>query len=207
MGIALSPHCMIYGISPPEIRRSTTAAMQFAQWSSSARRSASPEQQAEHRCQRCRAPVSSEEYSQSQRAFQRVFCAACFDETFLERRNFETKVELHKTIRAADGTLVQSRGERMISDFLAGQGIAYRYDEKFRILEGYAIRPDFYLPEFDLYIEYWGMDTAEYKIGMLKKQQLYQQQGKKLISLYWHENEWLIELLRQRLARHGVNLD
>jgi hypothetical protein len=34
-----------------------------------------------------------------------------------------------------------------------------------------------------LYIEYWGMDTADYKIGMLKKQQLYQQQGKRLISL------------------------
>ena len=45
-------------------------------------------------------------------------------------------------------------------------------------------RPDFYLPEFDVYIEYWGMDTADYKIGMLKKQKLYQQQGKKLVSLY-----------------------
>jgi hypothetical protein len=28
------------------------------------------------------------------------------------------------------------------------------------------------------------MDTADYKIGMLKKQQLYQQRGKKLLSLY-----------------------
>jgi len=26
-----------------------------------------------------------------------------------------------------------------------------------------------YLPELDLYIEYWGTDTADYKIGMLKK--------------------------------------
>lgn len=29
-----------------------------------------------------------------------------------------------------------------------------------------------------------GLDTADYKIGMLLKQKLYQQEGKKLISLY-----------------------
>ena len=29
-----------------------------------------------------------------------------------------------------------------------------------------------YLPELDLYIEYWGTDTADYKIGMLKKHKL-----------------------------------
>jgi hypothetical protein len=28
----------------------------------------------------------------------------------------------------------------------------------------FQIRPDFYLPELDLYIEYWGMDTPQYKI-------------------------------------------
>ena len=55
---------------------------------------------------------------------------------------------------------------------------------RFRILNGYAIRPDFYLPELDVYIEYWGMDTIDYKIGMLKKKQLYQQEGKRLISVF-----------------------
>ncbi|MEI6424665.1 MAG: HEAT repeat domain-containing protein [Lentisphaerota bacterium] len=37
---------------------------------------------------------------------------------------------------------------------------------------------------FDVYIEYWGMDTTDYKIGMLLKQKLFQQEGKMLISLY-----------------------
>ena len=49
---------------------------------------------------------------------------------------------------------------------------------------GYAIRPDFYLPRHDLYTEYWGLDTTDYKVGMLLKQKLYQQEGKKLLSLY-----------------------
>ena len=136
-------------------------------------------------------------------AFQRVFCDHCFDEVFLDRRNFETKVELQKTIRARDGTLVQSDGERRIAEWLSGRGIAYRYDERFRILNGYAIRPDFYLPEYDVYIEYWGLDTADYKIGMLKKQQLYQQQGKRLLSLHWREKDRLEADMEAKLARVG----
>jgi hypothetical protein len=140
--------------------------------------------QATHLCRRCGVEVTADEYARSQKAFQRVFCDKCFDEVYLDRRNFDTKVELNKTIRASDGTFVQSDGERLIAEWLKTRKIAYRYDERFRIMEGYAIRPDFYLPEFDVYIEYWGMDTADYKIGMLKKQTLYQQEGKRVISLY-----------------------
>lgn len=128
--------------------------------------------------------VSADEYARAQKYFQRVFCDKCFDEVFLDRRNFDTKVELNKIIRARDGTLVQSDGERIIAEWLTEQGIAFRYDERFRILDGYAIRPDFYLPELDVYIEYWGMDTSDYKIGMLKKQKLYQQAGKPKLRQY-----------------------
>lgn len=158
------------------------------------------EKQAVHCCRRCGVKLQADEYARSQKAFQRPFCDHCFDEVFLDRRNFETKVELQKTIRAKDGTLVQSDGERRICEVLNALGIEYRYDERFRILDGYAIRPDFYLPEFDVYIEYWGMDTADYKIGMLKKQQLYQQQGKKLISLYPDDKPRMKEILLQKLA-------
>lgn len=127
------------------------------------------EEQAEHLCQRCGTKVTPEEYARSQRAFQRIFCDACFDEVYLRRRNFDTMVDLNKTIRTTDGTFVQSGGEKKIAEFLHTHGIAYRYDERIRIIEGYAVRPDFYLPEFDVYIEYWGMDTTDYKIGMMKK--------------------------------------
>ncbi|MEI7880419.1 MAG: hypothetical protein WCI95_06050 [bacterium] len=153
-----------------------------------------------HYCQRCAVQVTADEYARAQKAFQRVFCDKCFDEVYLDRRNFDTKVELNKTIRTKDGTLVQSDGERIIADWLTQQGFAFRYDERFRILEGYAIRPDFYLPEFDVYIEYWGMDTADYKIGMLKKQQLYQQASKRLVSLHFSEKLHLRTLLEEKLA-------
>lgn len=162
------------------------------------------EEQVIHCCQRCGVKLDPDEFTRSQKAFQRPFCNYCFDEVFLERRNFETKVELQKNIRAKDGSWVQSAGERLICEVLDTLSIRYRYDERFRILDGYAIRPDFYLPEFDIYIEYWGMDTADYKIGMLKKQQLYQQQGKCLISLYPDDKPQMKAVLMAKLDSQKV---
>ena len=150
--------------------------------------------------------VSADEYACSNQAFQRIFCDRCFDETFLGRRNFETQVEINKTIEARDGTVVQSKGERRIAEWLAAQGLAYRYDAKFRIIGEFQIRPDFYLPELDVYIEYWGMDTPQYKMSMYKKQTLYQQEGKRLISIYPKDLATLDGLLVSKLRFYGVGL-
>lgn len=164
------------------------------------------QENARHKCFRCGRETTAEEHTRSQQAFQRTFCDPCFDEVYLDRRNFDTKVELSKTITTKAGTLVQSDGERLIADWLAAHHIAYRYDERYRILSGHAIRPDFYLPELDVYIEYWGMDTADYKIGMLKKQQLYQQEGKRLISIHPPDKPRLDTILRNKLALFGYTI-
>jgi len=161
------------------IRRDAASAVEFIE---EALRIA--EASAVHRCQRCHAETTAEEFARSNQAFQRIFCDRCFDEIFLERRNFETQVELNKTITAGDGTVVQSDGERRIADWLTAHGLTYRYDAKYRIIGEFQIRPDFYLPELDVYVEYWGMDTPQYKMSMYKKQMLYQQEGKRLISVY-----------------------
>jgi hypothetical protein len=78
----------------------------------------------------------------------------------------------------------RAQGEQRIADWLRTHDIDYRYDDKFQIIQGFAIRPDFYLPRYDVYVEYWGLDTTDYKIGMLLKQKLYQQEGKRLVSLF-----------------------
>jgi len=160
---------------------------------------------AEHRCQRCHGKVSADEYARSHQAFQRVFCDRCFDEVFLERRNFETQVEINKTVEARDGTVVQSEGERRIAEWLTSHGLAYRYDAKYRIIGEFQIRPDFYLPELDVYIEYWGMDTPQYKMSMYKKQTLYQQEGKRLISVYPKDLPSLNRLLTTKLQFFGFS--
>ncbi len=153
-------------------------------------------------CTKCGKKVESDEFARSMKAFSRIYCDHCFDEVYIKRRNYDTKVDLNKTIQTDNGKLVQSDGERIISNFLYGHKIKYRYDERIRIIEGYAIRPDFYLPEFDIYIEYWGMDTIDYKISMLMKKKLYQQQGKKLISVSYNDKSNLVEILRNKLNRY-----
>lgn len=154
-------------------------------------------------CRRCGRIVEPDEFARSQRFFQRTLCDVCFDQTATERRNFETAVEDKKTLRTLDGTLVQSDGERRIADWLASNHIVYRYDARLRIIEGFQIRPDFYLPEYDVYIEYWGMDTPRYKAGMYLKQDLYMHAGKRLISLYPEDKSRLDETLGAKLAQFG----
>ena len=155
---------------------------------------------------RCNTVVSNEEYGRSSEAFQRVFSDRCSDEVFLERRNFETQVEINKTVEARDGTLVQSEGERKIAEWLTAQGLAYRYDTKYRIIKEIQIRPDFYLPELDVYIKYWGMDTPQYKMSMYKKKMLYQQEGKRLISVYPKDLPALSELLASKFQLFGFSI-
>lgn len=152
-----------------------------------------------HTCMRCGRVVEADEYALSQRFFQRTLCNICFDQTATQRRNFETSVEDKKRIRTLKGTLVQSRGEQRIAEWLERQSIPYRYDARLRIIEGFQIRPDFYLPEHDIYIEYWGLDTPRYKAGMHLKQDLYMHTGKKLISLYPADISHLDTLLPKKL--------
>jgi GNAT superfamily N-acetyltransferase len=157
-------------------------------------------------CQRCHAVISAEEHARSRQVFQRTFCDRCFDETFLTRRNFETDVELAKTVHAADGTVVQSRGERIVAEWLSAHGIAYRYDAKYRIIGEFQIRPDFFLPELDVYIEYWGMNTPQYKMSMYKKQTLYQQEGKRLVSIHPRDLTDLDGHLAAKLSVFGYTI-
>jgi hypothetical protein len=180
------------------VRRDSAAAVEFIEEALRVAAAA-----AERRCQRCNTAVTANEFARSHQAFQRVFCDRCFDEVFLERRNFETQVEMNKTIEARDGTVVQSEGERRIAEWLTTHGIAYRYDAKFRIIGEFQIRPDFYLPELDVYVEYWGLDSPQYKMSMYKKQTLYQQEGKRLISVCPADLPRLGVLLAAKLRLFG----
>lgn len=155
-----------------------------------------------HWCTRCRKVISEEEFLSGMERFGKPYCRHCLDERLLESKNFELVVENAKVRRTEDGTSVQSKGERRIADFLASRRIAYVYDERYRVAGDVTIRPDFYLPEFDVYIEYWGMDTPEYVANMKKKLFLYQRAGKKLISISFRDFADIESILEEKLARY-----
>lgn len=153
-------------------------------------------------CSRCHRTVLPDEYLASMNAYGHCYCRHCADEIALESQNFELMVEDAKRKRTQGGTAVQSRGEKRIAEFLERERIAYSYDARYRVAGDVLVRPDFYLPEFDLYIEYWGMDTPDYNRNMEKKRFLYQRAGKKLISVSWRDLENVEDVLREKLSRY-----
>ena len=156
----------------------------------------------QHWCTRCKKVISEEEYMSGMERWGKPYCRHCLDEREMENVNFESVVEVAKQRRSTGGTAVQSRGEKKIAEFLEREHIEYVYDERYRIAGDALVRPDFYLPEFDVYIEYWGMDTPEYVANMKKKKLLYQRAGKKLVSVSWRDDADLVEILRAKLSRY-----
>ena len=84
--------------------------------------------------------------------------------------------------------VLRSEGERRIAYFLESNSIKYHYepgllinsDEKPRIWY-----PDFYLPEFGAYIEYFGLvGSQNYDRGIKRKETLYFKTGLAVISVY-----------------------
>lgn len=164
------------------------------------------ESRLKHWCARCHKVVTEEESRQGIDKYGKPYCFHCLEEKIHEDELFVVNVEAAKKLRTVDEVAVQSKGERRIGDWLAKKGIAYRYDERMIIAGDTRIRPDFYLPEFDLYIEYWGMNTPEYLANMKKKQFLYQRERKKLISLSYRDFDRLEQLLQEKLSRYVPSL-
>ena len=160
------------------------------------------ESRRKHWCARCRRPVTKEESAAGIERYGKPYCRHCLDERILEERNFEADVASAKRLRTSDDVAVQSRGEKRIGDWLSRKRIEYVYDERYRIAGDVSIRPDFYLPEFDLYIEYWGMQEQDYLARKSEKKFLYQRAGKKLISLDWRDLENIEAILEEKLSRY-----
>ena len=76
-----------------------------------------------------------------------------------------------------DGRKVRSKSEKIISDFLFKYGIRTIYEKTVYYYpnenETITLHPDFYLPDFDLYIEHNGVDTKSYKANKAKTEEMY----------------------------------
>jgi DNA helicase IV len=119
---------------------------------------------------------------------------------------------------AMDGTKVNSNSEKEIMDYLLthkvnDKPIEVKYEPD---LDGF--RPDFYLPQFDVFIEHWGIDkngdapkwfsqsTEEYLASMEKKKQWFAENKKILVETFAYEYnpkepDVFCELLKQRLQK------
>ena len=125
------------------------------------------------------------------------------------------------------GDTVKSYGEMMIANFLYINGLKYEYETPYKFdtatIEYSQYKPDFYLPDYDIYIEYYGIDrngevakyfkgkdgkTASevYRDSMNWKRMVHKQNGTKCIELfaYEHFENVLLDNLVEHLNDYGV---
>nr|MDO8111228.1 hypothetical protein [Candidatus Sigynarchaeota archaeon] len=110
-----------------------------------------------------------------------VFCGNRASATFVsEQQQPGDESPSHYT--CDDGHVVKSRGEALIDNWLYHQGIEHEYEKAIE-LSGKNRKFDWYLPDSDVYIEFWGYYGKEYHEKRKEKEAGYAAQGKKLVSI------------------------
>ncbi len=84
--------------------------------------------------------------------------------------------------KCIDGHVVKSKGELIIDNFLHLNGIEHEYEKKIKV-KGNPIKCDWYLPEHEIYMEYWGFFGKKYLQRKKEKLNLYHKGKLKLISI------------------------
>ena len=73
------------------------------------------------------------------------------------------------TIRCEDGHYVRSNNEKVIDDRLYRKRVFHEYETRYKALDGQPYYPDFYLPDADVFIEYFGVSESKEKNEKKKK--------------------------------------
>lgn len=110
------------------------------------------------------------------------------------------------------GEEVRSFAEKRIADYFARNNINYVYEQEAKT-KGWLFRdtishPDFYLPDYDVYVEYWGLVDADnrrtrerYIRDMKRKMAIYYKNNIKFISIYPRNLENLDWIFRRKFRK------
>ncbi|MDG7008386.1 MAG: hypothetical protein JRN06_09130 [Nitrososphaerota archaeon] len=91
------------------------------------------------------------------------------------------------------GEVVGSNSERVVADYFSRSGIRYVYEQPAVSRWGFRriSRPDFNLPDYGVYVEYWGLANLpdgparlRYEKSRRWKMEQYSSNGIKIVSLY-----------------------
>ncbi|MGG4198497.1 UvrD-helicase domain-containing protein [Peribacillus frigoritolerans] len=140
------------------------------------------------------------------------------EQTFTEQKSEELK----KSQTTLIGEKVKSLEEVMIANFLFLNGVEYVYEREYQYSTGSEhfrkYKPDFYLPEYGIYLEHFGITKDErtpwlseieekkYIEGMRWKRELHRENGTELVETfsYLTGEGKLLEVLRNKLLEKGV---
>ncbi|BBB26659.1 hypothetical protein [Amphritea japonica] len=112
-------------------------------------------------------------------------------------------VETRMGCSSMDGHLLRSEAEVMIDNWLYLAGIPHACHKRLPIHE--EVTADFYLPQINLYIEFWGSENdPSYLKGKMRKKTLYQENNLDVVELEEGDLKSLDELLSRKLRRFGL---
>jgi hypothetical protein len=118
-----------------------------------------------------------------------------------------------------NGEEVKSIGEQRIADYFRRNKIRYVYEKELRkksLFTHYRIsRPDFYLPDYDVYVEYWGLVDADdnytrkqYVKNMKRKMAIYYKNNVRFISIYprnMDNLDWIFRKKFEKITGHQLH--
>lgn len=136
----------------------------------------------------------------------------------------ETGIEKSKVYKTLNNEQVKSKQETQIANFLFMNGIKYEYEKLYPFEredpQRKAYRPDFYLTDYDIYLEHFGIskdftvpwlsevEEKKYLDGIQWKRAFHQEHNTKLIETYsYYSSEGiLLKKLQEILEQNGVEL-
>ena len=105
--------------------------------------------------------------------------------------------------RTDDGHYVRSKAELLIDNWLYKNDLAHEYEKE---IPNELMMCDFYLPDSDVYIEFWGGGTLDYETRKKTKLQSYERLRLRLISLTDVDIQRLESNLTRKLGKYRVRL-
>ncbi|MCP4143157.1 MAG: UvrD-helicase domain-containing protein [Chloroflexi bacterium] len=153
--------------------------------------------------------------------FQSFFAPYESEFDFDDLGDYYRYVKTHGSL-TLNGEYLKSYEEVEIANFLALHGVTYQYETNYAVdtatVEYRQYQPDFYLPDYDIYIEHFGIGRDQrvaphvnqhaYLKGMEWKRKVHEEHGTTLIQTYSYQKSegTLISTLENELLTHGVKL-
>ena len=154
--------------------------------------------------------------------FQSFFAPYESEFDFDDLGDYYKYVKIHGSL-TLNGEYLKSYEEVEIANFLALHGVHYQYEINYPVdtatVEYRQYQPDFYLPDYDIYIEHFGIGRDQrvaphvnrqaYLSGMNWKRDVHKEYGTTLIQTYSYQKSegTLISTLESELLTRGVTLE
>ena len=121
--------------------------------------------------------------------------------------DYDFRKKWQAAYRCEDGHYVRSKNEQLVDNWLYHHNICHAYE--LLVVDkrnGKEYINDFYLPQYKLFIEVWGLETPEYLRRKEQKIEVYRANNLKLLQMTDKEIKSLDDFLRRSLSAYRNTL-